>query len=186
MKNEEKIGLSKLELGLSIAGIVLLSCLIILPPVFRIAFKEKKVVEDIPKDIDILTLICSKKNYYSGDVRKNTTYTIKYYKDKVRTYNIVTESIYSDPAPYDTQKQLEGKASTAYGMVEGINYTVNPSDKDLKITVIEDCDLSTFKSTPVIVPGDAVETKINSVYTTKDSVEQIKTDLQDEGYTCNQ
>ena len=69
-------------------------------------------------------------------------------------------------------------------MVEGISYTVNPNDAALKITTEEDCDLSTFKSTTVTLPGDTVETKINAVYTAKDSVDQIKRDLQDEGYIC--
>lgn len=181
---KEKIGLSKVEWILSIVGIVVLSCFVILPPAFRIFLKEEKVVEDIPKEIDILTLTCTKKNYYSGVVRKNDTYTIKYYKDKVRTYNIKLESIYTDPVPYDEEKQKEGHLSTAYNLVEGISYTVNPNDANLKITTEEDCDLSVFKSTTVTLPGDSVETKINSVYTTKDSVEQIKRDLQSEGYVC--
>ena len=151
---------------------------------FRVFLKEDKPQEDIPKEIDIKTLTCTKKNYYSGVVRKNDTYTIKYYKDKVRTYNIKLESIYTDPIPYDDEKQKEGRLSTAYNLVEGISYTVNPNDASLKITTEEECDLSVFKSTTVTLPGDEVETKINSVYTTKDSVEQIRRDLQTEGYIC--
>ena len=181
---KEKVGLSTIEWILSITGILVLSCLVILPPVFRVFLKENKPQEDIPRDIDIKTLVCSKKNYYSGVVRKNDTYTIKYYKDKVRTYNIKLESIYTDPIPYDDEKQKEGRLSTAYNLVEGISYTVNPNDAALKITTEEDCDLSVFKSTTVTLPGDEVETKINSVYTTKDSVEQIRRDLQTEGYIC--
>jgi len=184
MKEKEKIGLSTLEWILSIVGILVLCCLIVLPPVFRVVLKEEKVEEDIPDQIDILTLTCTKNNYYSGSVRKNDTYTIKYYKDKVRTYTIKSESIFTDTVPYDEEKQKQGRLSTAYSLVEGINYTVNPNDAELKITTEEDCDLSVFKSTTVTLPGDTIETKINSVYTTKDSVEQIRIDLEDEGYTC--
>jgi len=183
-ENKEKVGLSTVEWILSIAAIIVLSCLIVLPPAFRLFLKETKVEEDIPKEVDIKTLTCTKRNYYSGVVRKNDTYTIKYYKDKVRTYNIKLESTYTDPIPYDEEKQKEGRLSTAYNLVEGITYTVNPNDAALKITTEENCDLSIFQSTNVTLPGDTVETKINSVFTTKDSVEQIKRDLQTEGYIC--
>ena len=183
MKNKEKVGLTILEWILSITGIMVLSCLIILPPVFRIVYKEKPK-EYVPNEIEILTLTCTKNNYYSGEVRKNDTYTIKYYNDKVRTYTIRHESIYPDPTPYAEEKQKEGRLSTAYNLVEGINYKVNPNDGELKIITEETCDLSRFKSTVVTLPGDEVETKINSTFTTKDSVEQIKTDLQDDGCIC--
>ena len=181
---KEKIGLSTTEWILSIAGIVLLSCLIILPPVFRTFLKEEKKEEYIPKGVEIKTLKCTKNNYYSGVVRKNDTYTIKYYKDKVKTYNIKLESIYTDTVPYDEEKQKEGRLSTAYNLVEGISYTVNPNDAALKITTEEECDLSVFKATTVKLPGDEIETRINSVYTPQDSVDQIKRDLQSEGYIC--
>ena len=183
MNDKEKVGISILEWVFSIAGIVFFACLIILPPVFRVAFKEK-IKDAEPKQIEILTLTCTKDNYYSGEVRKNDTYTIKYYKDRVRTYSIKSESTYTDTVPYDDDKQKEGRLSTAYNLVEGISYSVKPDDANLKIITEEDCDLSRFKSTVVTLPGDTVETKINSTYTTKDSVDQIKTDLQDEGYIC--
>ena len=183
-ENKEKVGLNTVEWILSIAGIIVLSCLVILPPAFRIFLKENKVEEDIPKEVDILTLTCTKKNYYSGVVRKNDTYTIKYYKDKVRTYTIKTNTTFSDPAPYDTVKQEEGELSTAYGLVEGINYTVTRNEENLRITTEESCDLSIFKSTSVTLPTSTNEIKVNSAFTTKDSVEQIKIDLEHDGYKC--
>ena len=39
---KENNGLTPLNWVLSIAGILVLSCLVILPPVFKIAFKEKE------------------------------------------------------------------------------------------------------------------------------------------------
>lgn len=180
---KEKVGLSIIEWVFSIVGIAFFACLIILPPVFRIVFKEK-AQEYVPDEIEIKTLTCTKNNYYSGEIRKNDTYTIKYYNDKVRTYTIVRESVYNDTVPYGDEKQKEGKLSTAYNLVEGISYKVKPNDAELKITTEEYCNLSKFKSTVVTLPGDTVETKINSTYTPKDSVDQIKIDLQDEGYIC--
>ncbi len=183
MKNKEKSGLSTFEWILSITGIIVLSCLIILPPVFRIVFKEQPQ-EYVPDEIEIKTLVCTKNNFYSGEVRRNATYTIRYFNDKVRTYTIKNESIYNDPTPYGEEKEKEGRLSTAYNLVEGISYKVNPNDAELKIITEESCDLSKFKSTVVTLPSDSVETKINSAFTTKDSVDQIKIDLQDEGYIC--
>ena len=183
MKSKEKVGLSLVEWILSVLGILVLSCLIILPPVFRVVFKEEPH-EYIPTEIEIKTLTCTKNNYYSGDVRKNSTYIIKHFNNKVRTYTIKHESIYTDPNPYGDEKQKEGRLSTAYNLVEGISYRVNPNDTELRITTEENCNLSKFKSTVVTLPGDTVETKINSVFTPKDSVDQIKIDLQDEGYIC--
>lgn len=184
MKNKENASLSTKEWIFSILGIIVLSCFIILPPVFRVVFKVEEVVEDIPTEIDIKTLVCTKNNYYSDIVRKSDTYTIKYYKDKVRTYNIKLESIYPDTIPYEAEKEKEGRLSTAYGLVEGISYKVNPNDSELRITTEEDCDLSVFMTTNVILPGDEAETKINSVFTTKDSVQQIRMDLEDQGFSC--
>ena len=183
---EEKIGLSKVEIALSVIGIFLLSCLVILPPLFRVVLKEKKEVIDEPKPIDIKVLTCTKLNYYSQDatVKENDTYTIKYYKDKVRTYSIKKERIYSDPLPYGEAKEAAGKQSTAYNLVEGIDFTVNPDDTGLKIVATENCDLSIFKPTTVTVPGDTDPTKVMSEYTTKDSVEEIKSNLESDGYVC--
>ena len=181
---EEKVGLTPIELALSIAGIVFLLCLIVLPPVFRVAFKEEKKEEDIPTQAKIKKMTCTKSNYYEEDVKTNSTYVIMHYKDRVRTYSVKIEKTFNDPAPYDTVKQDVGKLATAYGLVEGINYNVNPSDQDLKIITEEDCDLAVFKSTSVSLPGEENEIKINSLYSTKDSVEQIKIDLEHEGYSC--
>ncbi len=180
---KEKVGLSIMEWIFSIIGIAFFACLIILPPVFRVVFKEAPK-EYVPDAIEIKTLTCTKANYYSGEVRKNDTYIIRYYNDKVRTYTIKRESIYNDTVPYSDEKQKEGRLSTAYSLVEGISYSVKPNDAELMIITEEYCDLSKFKSTVVTLPGDTVETKINSTYTLKDSVDQIKTDLQDEGYIC--
>ena len=169
---------------LSITGIIALVLLIVLPPVFRVAFKEKKEKEEIVDEIDIKTLTCTKNNYYSENTANNDTITITYYKDKVRTYNITQEKKYSTIEEYDTAKQNAGLLSTAYELVEEIDYSVTPVDADLKLTIIEKCNLGAFKSTTVKLPGSEEEFKINAVYDTKDSVKEVKGDLEDEGYNC--
>lgn len=186
MKKEKvKIGLTPLNWVLSIAGILLLSCLIILPPVFRVFIKEAKVVEEIPEQIIIEKLTCSRKNYRVGSHVENDLLTFNYYKDKIRTYTRKREMSYQNLDQYELDKQSFGRLTSAYDILEGIKYSVNTDDTETKIVVSESYDLGVFKKTYIIIPGDTEETEVDSKYTLEDSVNAIKNDLEKNGYTCN-
>lgn len=184
MNNEQKIGLTTTELVLSIVGIVIFACLIILPPVFRVAFKEDEPEEEVIDEIQIKTLICNKDNYVSEGTMNNDIITITYYNDKPRTYNIKLEKTYDALETYDDEKQALGRLSTAYSLIDGISFSVNANDSDLRIVTTEECDLGLFKPTSVTLPGDSEETRIYSTYTNTDSIDEIKSNLTSAGYTC--
>ena len=183
---DNKLGkdLSGTEWLLSIVGIVFLLTLIILPPVFRVVFKEKTNPDELIDELDIKTLTCTKNNYYSEGSKNDDTITIVYYNDKIRTYTIKYQKIFDDITSYDNEKQSLGLLSTAYGLVDGIELSVTRNDTDLKITSVEKCTPGTFKSTIVNLPDIEQEFKVNSKYESTDSVKQIKIDLEDEGYKC--
>lgn len=183
MKNKMNYLTTK-EWILSISGIVVLLLLIVLPPVFRVVLKEDKPKEEFVDELDIKVLTCTKNNYYSDNVSMNDTITFTYYKDKIRTYSIKQEKKYPTIEEYDDAKQSAGQLSTAYGLVEGIDYSVTPADADLKLTTMEDCNVVAFKSTAVKLPGSDEEFKINAAYDSKESFKEIKGDLEDEGYSC--
>ena len=181
---KEKVGISGIELFLSIMGIMFLLSFIILPPVFRVIFKEKINPDTLVDELKIETLICTKDNYYSEDSKNTSNITMTYYNDKVRTYEIKEKKEYTDTTTYATEKQSLGLLSTAYSLANGIELVVNASDTDLIITTIESCSPGTFKSTTISLPDVEQEFKINSKYTTIDSVKQIKEDLETDGYKC--
>lgn len=183
MKKEIK-DLSATEWLLSIIGITFLLTLIVLPPVFRVVYKEEVNPESLVDELDIKTLVCNKNNYYSEGSKNNDSITITYYKDKVRTYEIRTQKLFDDITAYANEKQSLGLLSTAYGLVNSIELSVTPDDTDLKIIATEKCTPGNFKSTVVNLPDTEQEFKINSKYTTADSVKQIKADLEDDGYSC--
>ena len=183
---DSKLGkdLSATEWLLSIAGIIFLLTIIILPPVFRKVFKEKVNPDELIDELDIKTLTCTKNNYYSEGSKNDDTITIVYYRDKIRTYTVKYQKIFDDITAYDTEKQSLGLLSTAYGLVDGIELSVTPDDTDLKITSVEKCTPGTFKSTIVNLPETQQDFKVNSKYSSTDSVKQIKLDLEQEGYKC--
>ena len=183
MEKEKKKYLSTLEWILSISGIALLTILIVLPPLFRVVFKESKP-DDFVDELDIKTLVCTKNHYYSENSYNNDNIRISYYKDKVRTYNVRQEKKYSTIEEYDNFKQKAGLLSNAYDQVDGISFRVNTLDADLEVITTEYCDLTVFKSTIVTLPDNNEDYKINAVYTAKDSVAEIQADLETDGYIC--
>ena len=183
MEKENKKYLSTLEWILSISGIVLLTILIVLPPVFRVVFKEKDNKE-IVDELEVKTLMCTKYHYYAENAYNNDSIRISYYKDKVRTYNVRQEKKYSAIENYDDFKQKAGLLSNAYDQVDGISFRVNTIDADLQVITTEECDLTVFKSTIVTLPDNNEDYKINAIYTSKDSVSEIRADLENDGYIC--
>ncbi len=183
---DSKLGkdLSAMEWFLSIIGIIFLTTLIVLPPVFRVVFKEKVDPESMVDELKIQTLICNKNNYYAEGSRNDDQITITYYKDKVRTYEIKSQKLFDDLTAYDNEKQSLGLLSTAYGLVDSIELSVTPNDIDLRLTSTEKCVPGNFKSTVVNLPETEQEFKVNAKYTTSDSAKQIKIDLEEDGYKC--
>ena len=180
---KEKIGLTPINWFLSILGIIVLSCLIILPPVFRTVFKEEKPIE-LPEETIIEKLTCTKNDIvlegYTGDI----TYSFSYYQDQIQNYSKKTVSTYTDYVLYDNDKQTFGRYTAAFNILAGYEYVMEPNDETYMLTINEDYDLTTFNNTTITIPGDTEETKVTSLYTMSDSMNQIKNNLINDGYTC--
>ena len=123
MKNEVKVGLTGLDWALSIGGIILLLCVIILPPVFRATFKDDKKEEDVPKVV-IEHLTCKKLNYMSEGAMNDSVYEFTYLNDHIRTYSIKKTMSYQALDTYDAAKQSFGRLNTAYSLLDGLEYIV--------------------------------------------------------------
>ena len=182
--NKETKDLSMMEWMLSLVGILFLLSVIVLPPVFRVVFKEKVDPESIINEMEIKTLVCTKDNYYSEGSKNDDMITITYYNDKPRNYSIRTIKQFDDLTAYDSEKQSLGLLSSAYEQVDGIELSLTPNDIDLKLTSIEKCIPGNLKSTVVTIGEEQQEFKVNAKYTTSDSAKQIKIDLEEEGYKC--
>lgn len=183
---KQKIGLTPINWFLSILGIILLSCIIILPPVFRIVFKveAEEEINEIPDEVIIEKLTCVKDKISSVGHTEDITYNFDFNNNKVQVYSKKTVSRYSDYIQYDADKQTFGRYTGAFNILSGYKYLMEPDDVNYILTVTEDYDLTTFKNTTITIPGDTEETKVTSIYQITDTMDQIKNTLINSGYNC--
>ena len=179
----EKIGLTTMNWILSILGILVLSCFIILPPVFRVVFKEE-VKEEIPEEIIIKTLICEKNNIITDQYIENSIFTFHYFNDRIRIYSKESNRTYNDSVIYANDKQQFGRYVAAFSILSGYGYSIDPDDDHYIIKINEKYDLGLFQPTVITVPGDTLATSIDSTYTLNDSVSNIQHQLVNDGYIC--
>lgn len=171
------------ELILSIMGIILLTCLIVLPPVFRVVFEEPEPVDPNVKG-PILSLSCTKKGIKSSKYTDNKVYAFKYQDGNILSYVDETERIYYDSTVYQAEKVNYGKLVTALTIIEGYTYTITPVDNTSSVNIKEEFDLNTFKDTSVTIPGETEPIEIKSKYTSDLKMEDIQISLVAQGYTC--
>ena len=181
-KKEEKIGLTPVSLILSILGILIFASLIILPPVFRVVFKEEVVEEPKPEKLVIETMECTRNNYTVNNHSESNLITMTYAKDSLRTYKKRTEQAYKDTVTYEKEKQVQGDLTSIYETVEGIIYNASPKDKEAQLIIEEEYDLGKFKNETVEINDKKYEVKFE--YKQGDSVTGIVSGLTKQGYNC--
>lgn len=185
MKNKkEKIGLTPVSLVLSIIGILVFASFIILPPLFRVVFKEEVVEPPQPEKIVIETMECTRNSYAVGNHNESNVVTLTYAKDSLRTYKKRTEQIYKDTVTYEKEKKSQGILTTAYSLLNGVTYDVSPKDSEAKLIIEEDYDLGIFKAEKVTLPDSEEVVEIKEVYKLGDSVTGVVSKLSQEGYNC--
>lgn len=181
---EQKVGLTSTNWILSILGIVVLSCFIILPPVFR-AFLKEEVVEEPPKEeVVIGTTTCQNENIKSIDYIDNETLIFTYQNQKVQSFTRKTIRAYLDPMVYQEEKLTYGKLVTAFSIINGYEYSATPEDDTSSVSIHEEYDLTNFKPTTIVVPGDENPTAITTSYQLNDNISKVKEYLTANGYTC--
>ena len=183
-KKEEKIGLTPVSLILSILGILIFASFIILPPVFRVAFKKEVVEPPKPEKLVIETMECSRSNYTVGNHTETNLITMTYAKDSLRTYKKRTEQLYKNTVDYEAEKQNQGRLTTAYSLLNGVIYNVSPKDKEGKLIIEEEYDLGIFKAEKVTLPDSDDVVDIKEVYKSGDSVTGIVSGLSKQEYSC--
>jgi hypothetical protein len=181
---KENLGITPLDWILSIFGIIVLLCLIVLPPVFRVAFKEKvKPIDDDQPVVEYMT--CSKENFVYDGHMTNDTIEFAYINNRISKYTRKTEMTFTDIVSYQQVKEEYGKIANDYSFIKnGVSYVVNADDGTLKIKVEQEFNLGTFQNTEITIPGDDTPKQITSDYTRNDLVSNIKTDLTDAKYIC--
>ncbi len=181
---KEKVGITPLDWALSIGGIAILACLIILPPVFRIVFKEEaKPIEDNQPVVEYMT--CTKNNFVTDGHMTNDKIEFTYIGSRISKYNKTMEMTFNDVVSYEQTKEIYDKEAAKYSFIKnGATYVVNLNVDDLKITVKEDYNLGIFQNTEVTLPGEDTPSIIRSDYTREDSIKDIKMDLTASGYVC--
>lgn len=181
---EQKVGLTSTNWILSILGIMVLSCFIILPPVFRNFLKEE-VVEEPPKEqVVIGTTTCQNENIKAVDYSDNETLVFTYRNQKIQSFTRKTNRTYSDPIVYQEKKLTYGKLVTAFSVISGYEYSATPEDDTSSVRIQEDYDLTNFKPTTIVVPGDENPTAITTSYQLNDDISKVKEYLTTNGYTC--
>jgi hypothetical protein len=181
---KEKIGLTTTNWILSILGILLLTCVIVLPPLFR-AFIKDKVVEETPKEeIKIGTTTCRNKNIELKDYIDDETITFTYQDDKIQEYSKNIVRTYVDPLFYQEQKLIYGKYVTAFNTINGYSYSATPDDDIFSISIQEKYDLNSFQATTILIPGDENQTAVTTYYNLDDDINKVKNQLINNSYVC--
>lgn len=171
------------ELVISIVGIVLLSCLIILPPVFRVTFKREKPIDPNEKG-PILVLTCSKNNIKNTNYTDNQVYSLAHQDGKLISYIDEKERIYYDSIVYQSEKAEYGKLVTALTIIDGYTYTATPVDNTSSVNIKESFDLARFADTTITIPGSSDSKEVKSKYNYEATIEDIQISLVAQGYTC--
>lgn len=184
---QEKVELTTMNLILSIIGILLLTLVIILPPIFRVVFKEdEKPKDDIIVDYPTLTTTCYKENIETDTSIDNETYIFQYKNNMIKSYTKSITKKYSDPNNYEIEKQSFGRLVSAYSVLDGYNYTVNPNDEASSLTIQENYDLSIFQSTMIVIPGSDTPTEVTPHYFLNTVITDIEEELTTSDYLCSQ
>lgn len=181
---EQKVGLTTTNWILSILGIIILSCLIILPPVFRVYFKEEVIVKQEEEEIMVGVIACQNENISSTDYNDSVTLTFNYEDQKIKSYTKNTVRTYIDPLVYQEEKAFYGKLVTAFSVISGYNYNVTPQDDTSSFSIIEDYNLADFQPTTILVPGDENPTAITTSFQLNDDISVVKEYLASNGYSC--
>ena len=185
-KKEVKVGLSPINWILSILGILIFASFIILPPVFRVVFKEK-VKEEIPEEKVIITkMVCTRNNHPVGNHSETNKIEITYHKDSLKTYKKHTTEYFKISTSFEEEKISKNNLTTAASLVEGIVYNLSKDDSNLTINIDEEFDLVVFKDDVVKLPETEEEVKVTCPYKLNDSATGIISALTTEGYTCTE
>lgn len=185
---KEKVGLTTTNYILCIGGILLLSLIIILPPVFRIVFKsnDNQINQDEIVNHPELSITCYKDNIKTDTTTNNETYIFNYKDNKVKSYTKIINKNFLDPNNYETEKYELGRLVTAFSVINGYNYSINPNDDQLLLIVNEKYDLETFNSTIISIPGNTEPTSLSAEYSLDQSILEIQNQLTNDGYLCSQ
>ncbi len=179
---KQKVGLTPTNWILSILGILILSCFVVLPPVFRVFFKEEELVnEDV---IGVMT--CHKEQIENPDTIDDEILSFSYVNRKLTNYQKVTTRTYIDPMIYQAMKPTYGQYTTSFNMITGYQYSIHLDDDDSSVQITERYDLSVFRPTTITVPGEENPTAITSTYQLHDDIDGWKEYLVTYGYVCNE
>ena len=201
MENKQKVGLSKSDWILSIGGIILLTLLIVLPPIFRIVFEEEKqpavdsndtIVETTPsnREEEISDSIYSKitciNQLTHPEYIENSTIIIAHENNMLKVLTEDTTNTYllnskESESMYTQEKLACNNLPDVFHQIKGYNYSCNVSETSVQTT--KKYDLNKFK--PITVNDhEGVSTSITTLYSINQSTTDIITSLTSEGYTC--
>lgn len=181
---KEKVGITTKNWILSIMGIIIFLCFIILPPVFRTFLKEEVKEEVINPNIPVVTTTCYKEQILGQNYIDNVTLTFTHQDNKLKYVNKKTNRTYQETLIYEQEKQTYGKLVTAFSIINGLDYTVTPEDNSSLILISENYDLSSFQASVIVIPGEDKTTEIKSDYQYNESFNTILSSLKNNGYVC--
>lgn len=172
---------------LSILGIILLSLVIILPPVFRLLNNDKVVESDNNETPTVVTtsLTCYKEGITDNNYVSKESYVFTSKDNKLKSYVKKNELVYNDPLLYQEEKPNYGKLVTAFSIITGYNYSATPKDDTFTMIITETFNLKDFHDTMIVIPDDTTPTTIVSEYLLDQDSDAIKTELTTDGYTCS-
>lgn len=183
--NEQKVGLTTINWVLSILGILVLSCFIILPPVFRSFMKAEEIIEEPPKvEVKSGTTICQNDNINAVGYNDSVMLSFFHQDYKIKSFTKNTLRTYYDPLVYQIDKLDYGKYVTAFSIIAGYEYSATPNDDMSSISISEVYNLTNFKPTTIVIPGDENPIAITTDYRLDDNISNVKEYLTATGFIC--
>lgn len=181
---EEKTGLTVTNWILSIGGILILLCLIILPPLFRVLLPEEEAIPLPETKVVIGSTTCTNSNVEGIGYIDNVTLDFTHTDSKITNYTRSYLRTYQDQNEYQSMKYTYGQYVSEFNLLSGYTYSANFDDDTSSIQIQEIYDLSTFTPTTVKLPGDEQPTAVTTEFEYNDDINSIKTKLLSNGYTC--
>jgi len=205
-KIKQKSPLSIKEWIFCISGLLILTLLVTLPPVFRIVFADDKERENMPVTTPVPTMdlqankkvtepiddsklekiVCTKTEAPENSYQETITLTLSYEEGELKVYSDTNKKTY-DISLEDQRTSFEEEKLTCdeipkpYLTIPGFNYNCVSTENSIEIT--EKFDLATFKEKKVTA-GEK-EVVFSAPYYPKQNVRLIRRELEKAGYVCD-
>lgn len=178
-----------------IAGIILFTSFMVLPPVFRLIFPVEQIIDKKPEpsqkpeepegpivvdDSSYNKIICRK----TLPTNEISEITLSHEDGRLQVYTEKNTKIYNEITEEEFKKIKENcdYPQSAYLRIEGFQYLCENQDKN--ITITKKYDLKTFANTTITLEDGSIDL-VSVPYFYDQNIDNIQKNLENNQYICN-